>query len=58
MNTNVKTAGASASKSAQGFYRVAIVGAGSLKGKEVAEILDQRNEPVHRSSIGEGLLRF
>ena len=30
---------------ARGFYRVAIVGAGSLKGKEVAEILDQRNFP-------------
>ena len=46
MNTNVKTAGSSTSKSAQGFYRVAIVGAGSLKGKEVAEILDQRNFPA------------
>ena len=46
MNANVKTAGSSASKSAQGFYRVAIVGAGSLKGKEVAEILDQRNFPA------------
>jgi aspartate-semialdehyde dehydrogenase len=30
---------------ARGFYRVAIVGAGSLKGKEVAEVLDQRNFP-------------
>lgn len=46
MNTNVKTTGSTTSKSAQGFYRVAIVGAGSLKGKEVAEILDQRNFPA------------
>jgi aspartate-semialdehyde dehydrogenase len=46
MNTNVKTAGSTTSKSAQGFYRVAIVGAGSLKGKEVGEILDQRNFPA------------
>ena len=46
MNTNVKTAGSTTSKSAQGFYRVAIVGAGSLKGKEVAEVLDQRNFPA------------
>ncbi|MBV9183742.1 MAG: segregation protein B [Acidobacteria bacterium] len=30
---------------ARGFYRVAIVGAGSLKGKEVAEVLEQRNFP-------------
>jgi aspartate-semialdehyde dehydrogenase len=46
MTTNVKSAGAATSKSAQGFYRVAIVGAGSLKGKEVAEVLDQRNFPA------------
>ncbi len=46
MNTNVKTGPSSTSKSAQGFYRVAIVGAGSLKGKEVAEVLDQRNFPA------------
>jgi aspartate-semialdehyde dehydrogenase len=30
---------------ASGLYRVAIVGAGSLKGKEVAEVLDSRNFP-------------
>src|SRR5581483_1604750 len=30
----------------RGFYRVAIVGAGSLKGKEVAEVLEQRNFPT------------
>ena len=46
MNTNVKAGASSTSKSAQGFYRVAIVGAGSLKGKEVAEVLDQRNFPA------------
>jgi aspartate-semialdehyde dehydrogenase len=46
MNSNVKSAASAMSKSAQGFYRVAIVGAGSLKGKEVAEVLDQRNFPA------------
>jgi len=46
MTTNLKSAGSATSKSAQGFYRVAIVGAGSLKGKEVAEVLDQRNFPA------------
>jgi aspartate-semialdehyde dehydrogenase len=46
MTTNVKSAGSTTSKSAQGFYRVAIVGAGSLKGKEVAEVLEQRNFPA------------
>ncbi len=46
MTTDVKTTGSATSKSAQGFYRVAIVGAGSLKGKEVAEMLDQRNFPA------------
>jgi len=46
MNTNVKGAGSTTSKSAQGFYRVAIVGAGSLRGKEIAEVLDQRNFPA------------
>lgn len=46
MTTNVKSAGSTTAKSAQGFYRVAIVGAGSLKGKEVAEVLDQRNFPA------------
>src|SRR5947199_9731129 len=30
---------------AANFYRVAIVGAGSLKGKEVAEVLNDRNFP-------------
>ena len=46
MNSNIKTGGVThADAAARGFYRVAIVGAGSLKGKEVAEILDQRNFP-------------
>ncbi|MBV8051360.1 MAG: segregation protein B [Acidobacteriaceae bacterium] len=35
-----------ASTSTSGFYRVAIVGAGTLKGKEVAELLDARNFPA------------
>jgi aspartate-semialdehyde dehydrogenase len=45
MNSNIKSAGVAHPDSASGFYRVAIVGAGSLKGKEVAEVLDQRNFP-------------
>lgn len=45
MNSNIKTGGVANVDAARGFYRVAIVGAGSLKGKEVAEILDQRNFP-------------
>jgi len=46
MNSNVKSAGAIAHAEApHGSYRVAIVGAASLKGKEVAEVLDQRNFP-------------
>ncbi|MBV9626107.1 MAG: segregation protein B [Acidobacteria bacterium] len=44
MNSNVKSALTPAGQ-AQGFYRVAIVGAGSLKGKEVAEVLEERNFP-------------
>lgn len=45
MNSNTKTGGVANLDAARGFYRVAIVGAGSLKGKEVAEVLDQRNFP-------------
>jgi aspartate-semialdehyde dehydrogenase len=45
MNSNVKTGGIAHAEPARGFYRVAIVGAASLKGKEVAEVLDQRNFP-------------
>lgn len=45
MNTNVKTGGVLHAEPARGFYRVAIVGAASLKGKEVAEVLEQRNFP-------------
>ena len=46
MSSTVKSAGASQSNSSRGFYRVAIVGAGSLRGKEVAEVLEQRNFPA------------
>jgi aspartate-semialdehyde dehydrogenase len=46
MNSNITSAAPTATKSAQGFYRVAIIGAGSLKGKDVAEVLDQRNFPA------------
>ncbi len=33
-------------RSGDNFYRVAIVGAGTLKGKEVAEVLNERNFPA------------
>lgn len=46
MSSDVKSGPSTASKAAAGFYRVAIVGAGSLKGKEVAEIIEQRNFPA------------
>ena len=45
MNSNIKTGGIAHVDGALGFYRVAIVGAASLKGKEVAEVLEQRNFP-------------
>jgi aspartate-semialdehyde dehydrogenase len=47
MSANVKTPSPSRAENARnsGFYRVAIVGAGTLKGKEVAEMLDARNFP-------------
>jgi aspartate-semialdehyde dehydrogenase len=45
MNSNLKTGGVAHAEPARGFYRVAIVGAVSLKGKEVAEMLDARNFP-------------
>lgn len=45
MSANVKIAGLSRADTAHGFYRVAIVGAASLKGKEIAEVLEQRNFP-------------
>lgn len=45
MSSNVKSGAISSADAARGFFRVAIVGAASLKGKEVAEVLDQRNFP-------------
>jgi aspartate-semialdehyde dehydrogenase len=45
MNSNIKSAGIANLEAVPGFYRVAIVGAGSLKGKDVAEVLEQRNFP-------------
>ena len=45
MNSNIKSGGLIHADAPTGFYRVAIVGAGSLKGKDVAEVLDQRNFP-------------
>jgi aspartate-semialdehyde dehydrogenase len=45
VNSNIKSAGVLHAEPPHGFYRVAIVGAASLKGKDVAEVLDQRNFP-------------
>ena len=45
MSSNGKSVGLAHADAARGFYRVAIVGAASLKGKEVAEMLEQRNFP-------------
>jgi aspartate-semialdehyde dehydrogenase len=45
MTSNLKSAALAHAEPATGFYRVAIVGAASLKGKEVSEVLDQRNFP-------------
>src|SRR5580693_3929016 len=47
MNDSVKTASAPHPAAVRGnLYRAAIVGAGSLKGKEVAEVLNERNFPA------------
>ena len=45
MSSNFRSAGVG-TPAAAGLYRVAIVGAASLKGKEVAEVLEQRNFPT------------
>jgi aspartate-semialdehyde dehydrogenase len=47
MSSNLKPAPVSHPEPARGgnFYRLAIVGAGSLKGKEVADVLNDRNFP-------------
>jgi aspartate-semialdehyde dehydrogenase len=48
VSSNVKTVTPSRAELARNsrLYRVAIVGAGTLKGKEVAEVLDARNFPA------------
>src|SRR6185369_15774195 len=46
MSSNTKTPVISHSEADRALYRVAIVGAGSLKGKEVAEVLGDRNFPA------------
>ena len=46
MSSHLKSSGIAQRESPAGLYRVAIVGAGSLKGKEVAEVLEQRNFPT------------
>ena len=51
MSSNIKSAGFMPADSARGFYRVAVVGAASLKGKEVAEVLDQRNFPASETKL-------
>jgi len=47
MSSNIKSAAVAHSDPARGanLYRLAIVGAGTLKGKEVAEVLSDRNFP-------------
>ena len=45
MKANIKPSTANEVPRAGNFYRLAIVGAGSLKGKEVAEVLGDRNFP-------------
>jgi aspartate-semialdehyde dehydrogenase len=47
MSSNLKTAAVSHTEPVRGgnFYRLAIVGASTLKGKEVAEVLSDRNFP-------------
>jgi aspartate-semialdehyde dehydrogenase len=45
MNSKIKSGSVANLEAIPGFYRVAIVGAGSLKGKDVAEVLEQRNFP-------------
>jgi aspartate-semialdehyde dehydrogenase len=46
MNSNPKSAVLSESGAASNSYRVAIVGAATLKGKEVAEVMSERNFPA------------
>src|SRR5581483_12307369 len=46
MSSNIKTPAISHNEADRALYRVAIVGAGSLKGKEVAEVLGDRNFPA------------
>jgi aspartate-semialdehyde dehydrogenase len=47
MSSPLKVAAPSAALAARGqLYRAAIVGAGTLKGKEVAEVLNERNFPA------------
>ncbi len=45
MKANIKPSTPNDAPRAGNFYRLAIVGAGSLKGKEVAEVLGDRNFP-------------
>ena len=47
MSSNLKVAPGSHTEPVRGgnFYRLAIVGAASLKGKEVADVLNDRNFP-------------
>lgn len=45
MSSNFKPVGIVHAEPVRGFFRVAIVGAGTLKGKELVEVLEQRNFP-------------
>src|ERR1041385_2265641 len=46
MKDDLKTPGRASSSGWNGLYKVAIVGASSLKGKEVNDVLDERNFPA------------
>jgi aspartate-semialdehyde dehydrogenase len=45
VNSDFKSAGIVHAEPTRGFFRVAVVGAGTLRGKEVVEVLEQRNFP-------------
>jgi aspartate-semialdehyde dehydrogenase len=51
MTRRENPAGSEAMATRQGFYRVAIVGAGTLKGKELKEVLQDRNFPAVQTKL-------
>jgi aspartate-semialdehyde dehydrogenase len=51
MNRRENPAGSEAMAPREGFYRVAIVGAGTLKGKELKEVLQDRSFPALQTRL-------